>query len=101
MVKVTERRTKLDWACFIEKIAARYEYAKRITLVMDNLNIHNAGSLYEKFLPDKAKALWDRFEFVHTPKHGSWSLALQLNPAPSRANQTPLDVVPSKALPEA
>ena len=42
------------------------------TLVMDNLNTHNAGSLYEKFRPDKAKALWDRFEFVHTPKHGSW-----------------------------
>jgi len=70
MVKVTERRTKLEWACFIEEIAARYEYAEKITLVMDNLNTHNAGSLYEKFSPYKAKALWDRFEFVHTPKHG-------------------------------
>jgi predicted AAA+ superfamily ATPase len=39
---------------------------------MDNLNTHNAGSFYEKFPPEKAKALWDRFEFVHTPKHGSW-----------------------------
>ena len=39
---------------------------------MDNLNTHNAGSFYEKFPPDKAKALLDRFEFVYTPKHGSW-----------------------------
>ena len=57
---------------FIEELAARCEYAERITLVMDNLNTHNAGSLYEKFPPNKAKALWDRFEFVYTPKHGCW-----------------------------
>lgn len=72
MIKVTERRTALDWAGFIEEIAAQYEQAEKITLVMDNLNTHNAGSFYEKFPPEKAKALWDRFEFVHTPKHGSW-----------------------------
>ena len=39
---------------------------------MDNLNTHVPGSLYETFQPDKAKAIWDRFEFVYTPKHGSW-----------------------------
>ncbi len=39
---------------------------------MDNLNTHEPGSFYEAFPPDKAKALWDRFEFVYTPKHGSW-----------------------------
>jgi len=39
---------------------------------MDNLNTHIHGSLYETFPPAKAKALWDRFEFVYTPKHGSW-----------------------------
>jgi len=72
MIKVTERRTALDWACFIEEIAAQYEPAEKITLVLDNLNTHNAGSFYEKFSPEKAKALMNRFEFVHTPKHGSW-----------------------------
>ena len=71
-VKITERKTKLDWACFIEEIANQYESAEKITLVMDNLNTHNPGSLYESFPPDKAKGLWDRFEFVFTPKHGSW-----------------------------
>ena len=44
----------------------------RITRVMDNLNIHCPGVLYEAFEPTQAKALWDRFEFVHAPKHGSW-----------------------------
>ena len=39
---------------------------------MDNLNTHKPGSLYEAFAPEKAKALWDRFEFVFTPKHSSW-----------------------------
>lgn len=72
MVKVTERKTKQDWACFLEDIAKQYEEADKITLVMDNLNTHAPGSLYETFPPDQAKALWDRFEFVYTPKHGSW-----------------------------
>ncbi len=46
--------------------------AEKITLVMDNLNTHTPGSLYDTFTPDVAKTLWDRFEFVYTPKHGSW-----------------------------
>ena len=72
MVKVTERKTKQDWASFLEDIATQYEEAEKITLVMDNLNTHGPGSLYETFPPAQAKALWDRFEFVYTPKHGSW-----------------------------
>jgi hypothetical protein len=72
IVKVTERKTKSDWALFLEEIADQYQEAERITLVMDNLNTHTPGAFYETFCPDKAKALWDRFEFVYTPKHGSW-----------------------------
>jgi hypothetical protein len=72
MVKITERKTKQDWAIFLEEIAVQYKDAEKITLVMDNLNTHEPGSFYEAFLPEKAKALWDRFEFVYTPKHGSW-----------------------------
>jgi len=33
---------------------------------------HAPTQLYETFAPDKARVLWDRFEFVYTPKHGSW-----------------------------
>ena len=72
MTKVTERKTKVDWAHFLDNIAAQYPQAKRITLVMDNLNTHTPASLYETFAPERAKALRDRFEFVYTPKHGSW-----------------------------
>ena len=72
LTKVTERRTKSDWAQFIKEIAEYYESAEKITLVMDNLNTHKAGSLYEAFSPQEAKRIWDRFEFVYTPKHGSW-----------------------------
>ena len=72
IVTITERKTKRDWARFLEEIACQYESAEKITLVMDNLNTHVPGSLYETFPPDKARALWARFEFVYTPKHGSW-----------------------------
>ena len=72
IVRVTERKTKRDWAMFLQEIAKIYEYAEKITLVMDNLNTHTPGSLYETFIPPKAKRLMDRFEFVYTPKHGSW-----------------------------
>ena len=72
MTQVTERKTKIDWARFLADIAQRYPDAQRITLVMDNLNTHCPGALYEAFPPARAKALWDRFEFVYTPKHGSW-----------------------------
>src|SRR4030043_848149 len=72
-VEVTEFKTKKDWAMFIKKIAdEQYPKAKRITLVMDNYNTHGASAFYETFRPKKAKRLWDRFEFVYTPKHGSW-----------------------------
>ena len=72
IVQIKERRTKRDWALFLMDINRRYRRAEKITLVMDNLNTHAPGSLYETFSPVVAKALWDRFEFVYTPKHGSW-----------------------------
>ena len=72
-IKITERKTKKDWAEFIREIADNeYPYANKIILVMDNLNTHKASSLYEAFPPEEAKRIWDRFEFVYTPKHGSW-----------------------------
>lgn len=71
-VDITARKTKREWAFFIEKVASCYKDAEKITLVMDNLNTHKPGSLYEAFTPKTAKRIWDRFEFVFTPKHGSW-----------------------------
>lgn len=71
-VKITERKTKQDWAFFIKEIQDHYQDADKITLIMDNFSTHVPGSLYETFAPDQAKAIWDKFEFVYTPKHGSW-----------------------------
>jgi len=70
MVRITEKRAKSDWAYFIEEITRKYKEAQKIIIIMDNLNTHTPGSLYEAFSPQKAKELWDRFEFVYTPKHG-------------------------------
>ena len=72
MAKVTERKAKVDWAEFLQDIALRHAHALKIMLAMDNLNTHGPVSLYERFPPDQTKTLWDRFEFVYTPKHGSW-----------------------------
>lgn len=71
--EVTEFKTKKDWATFIKEIAnEQYPKAKKITLVMDNFKTHAASAFYETFEPEEAKKLWDRFEFIYTPKHGSW-----------------------------
>jgi hypothetical protein len=72
-LRVTERRTKVDWAhCIKELVDRHYPDAERIVLVMDNLNTHTPASLYEAFPPAEAKRLTDRLEIHHTPKHGSW-----------------------------
>lgn len=73
LVEVTQTKTKVDWAEFIKRIADEmYPNAPKITLVMDNFKTHSPSSLYERFTPQEAKRIWDRFEFVFTPKHGSW-----------------------------
>jgi len=71
-IELRQRRTRADWSYFLRDIARLWAEAETITLVMDNLNTHAAGSLYETFRPAAAKALRDRFEFIYTPKHGSW-----------------------------
>ena len=72
-VKVLKRKTKKEWAHFAKDIADKYyPEAEKIRLVMDNLNTHKPSALYETFPPQEAKRIWDRFEFIYTPKHGSW-----------------------------
>ena len=72
-LSVTDRRTKVDWAIQIKDlIDIRYPDAKKVVLVMDNLNTHAGASLYEAFEPQEARRLMDRLEIHYTPKHGSW-----------------------------
>jgi hypothetical protein len=72
-VAVKEHRTRKDWALQIkEMLVERYPNAIKVRLVMDNLNTHNTGSLYEMFEPEQARHLAERLEIHYTPKHGSW-----------------------------
>lgn len=71
--RVTERRTRVDWAMALRDLVdGRYADAKIIVLIMDNLNTHTLGSLYEAFPPAEARRLAKRLEIHYTPKHGSW-----------------------------
>lgn len=72
-VGVRPRRTKVDWAFEMEALLrSRYADAKKVILVSDNLNTHTKGAFYEAFEPGQARAIVQRLEFRHTPKHGSW-----------------------------
>ena len=73
-VRVTKTKTAVNWAQHVKSLVddPRYADAERITLVCDNLNTHNFGSLYQTFPPEEASRLMHRLEIVYTPKHGSW-----------------------------
>jgi transposase len=72
-VKVTERRTKIDFAyCMRELTDVFFPQAGAIRVVQDNLNTHTPASLYETFEPPEARRILDRLEFHYTPKHASW-----------------------------
>src|SRR5262249_12523935 len=71
--QITDQRTRIDWARFMEYLLlAVYPEVTVLVLVMDNLNTHTIGSLYEAFAPATARALAERLEIHYTPKHGSW-----------------------------
>jgi hypothetical protein len=72
-VKVTDRHTAIDYAHVLKELAdVQFANAEKITLVQDNLNTHRPSSLYETFPAPEARRLVERFEWVYTPKHGSW-----------------------------
>ena len=73
IVKVTDTRTKKDFAYFVEELVEKYfRKATFIQLVLDNLNTHFEGSLIETFGKRKATRLLKKIKFIYTPKHGSW-----------------------------
>ena len=73
-VRVSEKRTAVDWAQQVRALVddPRYADADRITVVCDQLNTHALGSVYKAFTADEALRIANRIEMVHTPKHGSW-----------------------------
>ena len=72
-VRVETGQDRLAWARTILHMAeTMYPDAKRITLVQDNLSAHKPSALYEILAPERARAIIERLEIVHTPTHGSW-----------------------------
>jgi len=85
-VEVTKQRTAIDYARILKDLAdIHFAAAEKIVLVppfsecrhspvgqRDNLNTHKPASLYQAFEPTEARRLTERFEWHHTPKHGSW-----------------------------
>ena len=72
-MEATERRTRQDWARWIEGMQERrYPEGERMVLVLHNLNTHGSKSLYAIFEPRHARQLTERLEIHYTPKHGSW-----------------------------
>ena len=70
---MSEHRTREDWAHHIHHLlTVDYPHARKIRLVMDQLNTHAIASLYVAFPPEQARALASKLEIHHTPKHGSW-----------------------------
>jgi hypothetical protein len=73
MVRVTEHRTKTDWAEVVrEMLDVHFPDAQTVRLVVDNLNTHTLGSLYEAFPAPEARRLARRLEVHYTPTHASW-----------------------------
>ena len=72
-VKVTDRRTKQDFAqCMKDLVDVHFPEAKVVRVVLDQLNTHTPAALYAAFEPDEARRIIRKLEFHHTPKHGSW-----------------------------
>lgn len=72
-VWVTDRRTKLDFAQVLQELIDEvYPTAKKVVLVVDNLNIHHAACLYEQFPPAEARRIAAKIEWHYTPEHASW-----------------------------
>ncbi len=72
-VKVTDRRTAVDFAlCMRELADVHFPEAERIRIVLDNLSTHSPGALYATLPPQEARRVLRRLEFHYTPKHASW-----------------------------
>ena len=73
VVRVTERRTKADFVGLVQSLLNdSYAYARKVHLVLDNLNTHFRSSFEEILGQARARQLLRRVVLHHTPKHASW-----------------------------
>lgn len=72
-VWVSQRRTKVDFALVLRDLVdVVYPHARKVVLVVDNLNIHHPACLYERFSPAEARRIARKIEWHYTPEHASW-----------------------------
>lgn len=72
-VEVTRRRTKPDFVTFVQYLASEvYAQARKIHLVLDNLNTHFRAAFEQVMGSEAAAVFLARLEFHYTPKHASW-----------------------------
>lgn len=64
---VKDTHNSKDYIEFLKKLDDKYPKADRIRLILDNLKVHSSDET-RKYLA----TVPGRFEFVFTPKHGSW-----------------------------
>jgi len=70
---VTARRTKPDFVAFVQFLLEHvYATARRVHLVLDNLNTHFRTCFEDVLGVTAAQALLRRVVFHYTPKHASW-----------------------------
>lgn len=69
---IRKQRTKKEFAYFMKELVEQYPKAKRLKIVLDNLNTHGYSAFYENFDAQTASELTEKIEFVFTPKNSSW-----------------------------
>ncbi len=73
VVSVTAHRGKADFVAFVQALLSHtYAAARRVHLVLDNLNIHFRKCFDDVLGKHAASALLRRVRFHYTPKHASW-----------------------------
>lgn len=73
------QRRRVEFAHVVQALCDEvYPDAAQIRLVCDQLNTHSPASFYEAFAPAEARRLAERVSFVHTPVHGSWLNAVEV-----------------------
>jgi len=73
VTKVTDRRTKKDFANFIKDLVDHeYRDVETLRIVLDNLNTHVEDAFFEAFDKKEAERILRKIEFHYTPKHASW-----------------------------
>lgn len=73
IVEVTAQRGKIDFVAFVSDLLTNaYAKARRVHLVLDNLNTHFRKSFEDVMGKRAAAKLLRRVQFHYTPKHASW-----------------------------